>query len=105
MSKVISYSAELVTAIVSQYQSGVSLEEIAKETGKSVPMIRSKLVSEKVYKAQAKKSVGGASPVRKAHLVQQIADKLEIEGLASFEKGSKADLEAMLTALTELIGE
>jgi len=105
MTKAIAYSAELVTAIVEKYQAGISLEDIAKETGKTVPMIRSKLVSEKVYVAQVRKSVGGASAVPKSHLVKQIAEKLDIEGIDSIEKGSKADLEVILNAINEIMGE
>jgi len=105
MTKSIAYTPAITAAIVEQYQAGETLEQLATAFGKSVPMIRSKLVSEQVYIAQEKKAVGGASAVRKSHIVKQIADKLDIVGLASFEKGSKVDLQILLTALTELVGE
>ena len=106
MTKSVAYSAELVSAIVEKYTTGVAIEEIAKEVGKTVPMIRSKLVSEGVYKAKAKISNGtGAVAVRKIALARQIASKFDIESLDSLEKASKADLEALLTAITEMVGE
>ncbi len=106
MSKATSYSAELVTAIVAQYQEGIAIETIAKDAGKTVPMIRSKLVSEGVYVAKAKTSKAtGKAPVRKLALAQKIAAAVDVESLDSFEKASKSDLETLLTALTELLGE
>ena len=103
--KVLAYSAELVASIVTQYESGVAIETIAKEAGKTVPMVRSKLVSEGVYKAKARVSKAtGAAPVRKLALAQAIASKVEsATGLESLEKASKSDLEALLTAITELV--
>jgi len=105
--KVLAYSADLVASIVSQYESGVALETIAKDAGKTVPMIRSKLVSEGVYVAKARVSKAtGTVPVRKLALAQAIAAKVESEtGLESLEKASKSDLEALLAAVTELVGE
>jgi hypothetical protein len=69
-------------------------------------MIRSKLVSEGVYVAKAKTSKAtGRAPVRKLALAQAIAQRVELEALDSLEKASKADLENLLAAITELVGE
>ena len=54
------YTAELTAKIVDDYQSGVSVEQIAEAIDKSVRSVRSKLVREGVYvatpKAKARKS-------------------------------------------------
>ena len=104
MSKATSYSAELVTAITSQYLAGVELKVIAEKAGRTIPMIRSKLVSEGVYIPKAKvKAVAGETPVRKLAIAQMIGAKLDLAtSVESLEKASKAELEAVLTAVTEL---
>ena len=97
------YTTEITASMVEKYQAGTSLEDLAKEFGKTVPMIRSKLVNEKVYVAKAKTSTAtGSAPVRKAALVLQAETALGLEkgALESFEKGSKAQLEILLKALT-----
>lgn len=51
--KAANYTAEQVTAITAAYLQGVSLEEIAKSVGKSVPSVRAKLAALKVYVSKA----------------------------------------------------
>ena len=103
MSKVTSkaWSAELTATLVSGYTGGKAVEELAKELGKTVPSVRSKLVAEGVYVKQEPRAVGGASPVRKIALVKQLANELELElsELESLEKASKPALELLLKAL------
>ena len=48
------YTEEMTVSIISQYQEGVSLSDIAETIGKSVRSVRSKLVREGVYVAVAK---------------------------------------------------
>lgn len=48
------YTPELTNAIVTDYQSGKSIEDIALAIGKSVRSVRSKLVREGVYVAAEK---------------------------------------------------
>jgi len=97
------WSTEMTETVVNAYvaaeYNNESLAAIAKENGKTVQAVRSKLVSERVYVASAKRAVGGASAVRKIALVREISELLEVEELTSFEKGSKADLQALLDAL------
>ena len=50
----INYSPELTGQIVSAYQAGTAVEEIAETIGKSVRSVRSKLVREGVYVAKEK---------------------------------------------------
>ena len=48
------YTEEMTVSIISQYQEGVSLSDIAETIGKSGRSVRSKLVREGVYVAVAK---------------------------------------------------
>ena len=50
----VNYSPELTGQIVSAYQAGTAVEEIAETIGKSVRSVRSKLVREGVYVAKEK---------------------------------------------------
>lgn len=95
------YTTEQTGSITEQYLDGVSLELIAEAFGRTVPMIRSKLVAEKVYvkitKAATTKS--GAPVVRKADIVSEITELTGIDTLESFEKATKSDLQSLLTFL------
>jgi hypothetical protein len=105
-SKNVSWTPANTELLVAAYTGDNSkLEDLAKEFGKTVPMIRSKLVSEKVYKANAKVSTKtGVAPVRKAAMVRLAEEALSLENgaLESFEKGSKADLETLVSAIEAL---
>ena len=104
MSKVIAYTPETTATILTQYADGSTLQEIATAVGKTVPMIRSKLVSEKVYKVQEKKAVGGASAIRKSQIVDMIEGRLGGEiSLETLGKGSKVELQNLLNAIDVLI--
>ena len=50
----VNYTPELTGQIVSAYQAGTAVEEIAETIGKSVRSVRSKLVREGVYVAKEK---------------------------------------------------
>ena len=52
--KAVNYTPELTAQIVDQYQSGVSVADIASSIEKSVRSVRSKLVREGVYVAAPK---------------------------------------------------
>ena len=56
MPKIVNYSVEMTDKIISDYQSGIEISEIADAIGKSVRSVRSKLVREKVYIPQEKSS-------------------------------------------------
>jgi len=108
MTKSIAYTPELVASIVSAYEAGTSLEEIAKEAGKTVPMIRSKLVAEKVYVAKGKTLSTETRPsaVRKSTLVAKVSEMLGGDkSLESLEKATKQDLEYLVKTLGEYFGE
>ena len=76
------YSESQVLAIVAAYKAGDSLESIAVSVGKSVPSVRAKLASLKVYISKAAKTDNGEKA----------------------EKGEKANKEALSNKLSELVG-
>lgn len=80
-----------------------NLGEIAKAVGaRSAKAVQSKLVSMKAYvKADEPRKVGGASSVRKAHYVREIAKALDIDSdvIESMEKANKGALAAILEAV------
>ena len=91
----INYSPELTGQIVSAYQAGTAVEEIAETIGKSVRWVRSKLVREGVYVAKEKvatRKVEG--PTKKESLRDLDATGFDTKG---FEGATK-------DALTRLLG-
>ena len=91
----INYSPELTGQIVSAYQAGTAVEEIAETIGKSVRSVRSKLVREGVYVAKQKvatRKVEG--PTKKEILRDLDATGFDTKG---FEGATK-------DALTRLLG-
>ena len=105
--KVIAWSAESTALLVATYTGdNTKLAEIATALSKTVPMIRSKLVSEKLYVANAKTVAGAAAaPKRKASLVLNAETKLGLPkgSLETFGKASKVELERLLEALSEMV--
>ena len=95
------YTTELVATITEKYLAGTTLEELAKETGKTVPSLRSKLVAEKVYVAKKAVTKTGSTPVRKIALARKVAELTGIESLDTLEKASKAELELLVAFLSE----
>ena len=65
------YTPEQVQELVTKYQAGVQVEQIAMELGKSVRSIVAKLSREGVYQPKSKAS--NAARVTKASMVEQIA--------------------------------
>ena len=93
--KKVNYTPEVTAEIVSAYQAGVVVEEIAESIGKSVRSVRSKLVREGVYVAKEKvatRKVEG--PTKKELLIDIDATGFDTKG---FEGATKE-------ALTPLLG-
>ena len=91
----VNYSPELTGQIVSAYQAGTAVEEIAETIGKSDRSVRSKLVREGVYVAKEKvatRKVEG--PTKKEILRNLDATGFDTKG---FEGATKE-------ALTRLLG-
>lgn len=95
------WSTETVAALTSAYAENQNLTELATQFGKTVPALRSKLVSLGVYQAQEKRPVGGASSVRKVQLVKQIAQLADVQfvEVESLEKANKEVLETLINVL------
>jgi hypothetical protein len=72
------YTAELTAQIVDDYQSGVSVEDIASAIDKSVRSVRSKLVREGVYVAKPKQASRKSDEPTKKELINHL------EGIAPF---------------------
>ena len=100
------WTEETAAALATAYESGKTVAELATQFGKTEAAVRGKLVSMKVYQKQEVKAVGGASAVRKTHLVRTLAERLGLtfESVESLEKASKGALEALLKA-TEVEAE
>ena len=92
------YSAELTAKIVSDYQSGVDVTDIASAIDKSVRSVRSKLVREGVYVAKprptAKKVMG---PTKKELLKDLEKTGVDVAGLEGATKEAITRLLAHFT--------
>ena len=106
--KVKNYTDEMVARLHEVYDPKASederadqVQELAVELGKSAASIRAKLGSEGVYVAKAK-APAGKNTVRKAELVEDIAEKLDmdLDAAGSLEKVTKAVLQRLVSALT-----
>ncbi len=93
---VVNYTADQVAQMVTDYQAGVAVEQIAVSIGKSVRSVVAKLSREGVYVAKAKPTQA-KSGVTKSDLVAKIAEKLGVEAdkLVSLEKATKEALEIL----------
>ena len=91
----VNYSPELTGQIVSAYQAGTAVEEIAETIGKSVRSVRAKRVREGVYVAKEKPATRKVEgPTKKELLIDIDATGFDTKG---FEGATKE-------ALTRLLG-
>lgn len=105
--KTVNYSDEAVARLHAVYDGEASDEikraqvaQLAEELGKSAGSVRAKLVREGIYVPYAKVEKNGTS-VRKAELVQAIADEIDVDVdvVGSLEKATKVALGKVLAAL------
>ena len=92
------YSAELTAKIVSDYQAGVDVTDIASAIDKSVRSVRSKLVREGVYVAKpVTKSTKVMGPTKKALLIE-LQDNFgyDVSGLEGAKKEASSHLMPVL---------
>jgi len=95
MPKIANYSVEMTDKIISDYQNGTEISEIADAIGKSVRSVRSKLVREGVYIPQEKTSRSNKvqEPTKKELLkVLETQVTFEVTGLLGATKDSIIDL-------------
>lgn len=94
MAKAINYSPELTAQIVSDYQAGTSVEDIAIQIEKSVRSVRSKLVREGVYVSQPKVSARKSDEPTKKELLNELEAVFpyDVNGLQGATKDAIKDL-------------
>ncbi len=99
--KIVNYTPEQTLAMVADYVSGVSVEAIAQNLGKSVRSVVAKLSREKVYVAKVYVSKTGEKPVRKDAHADAIGAVLKLTEAEteSLTKANKTALEKIFTAL------
>ena len=103
----VNYTEEMVSTLTQRYTDNPTAETVnalAVEMGKTSRSVVAKLSNLGIYVAKGKTTKTGAAVVRKADLVDQIEQELGIE-VESFEKASKADLEALVAAIYKLTVE
>ena len=99
--KTINYTPEQTAQIISDYQSGLSVEIIADNVGKTVRSIVAKLSREKVYIAKEYKSKTGETPVKKDSHADAIGAILRLpeNDIESLVKANKNALRVIFEAL------
>ena len=92
--KAVNYTPELTAQIVDQYQSGVSVADIASSIEKSDRSVRSKLVREGVYVAAPKKSARKNDEPTKKELLNELEAvyPFDVNGLTGATKDAIKDL-------------
>ena len=91
------YSAEMTAQIISDYQNGSSVEDIATAIDKSVRSVRSKLVREGVYVAKPKvKSNREMGPTKKELLRDLEGAGFDVSGFEGATKEAITRLIAMV---------
>tara|TARA_Y100000992_G_scaffold293179_1_gene251512 strand:- start:505 stop:813 length:309 start_codon:yes stop_codon:yes gene_type:complete len=94
MPKIVNYSVEMTDKIISDYQDGISVDEIATSIGKSVRSVRSKLVREGVYIPQEKKTSKKVQEPTKKELLKVLDGLVDFSttGLLGATKESILDI-------------
>ncbi len=94
------YSVELTSQIVSDYQAGTSVEDIASAIDKSVRSVRSKLVREGVYVAKpTQKSTKVMGPTKKELLIE-LNDNFGYD-VSGLEGATKEAISHLMTVLAQ----
>jgi hypothetical protein len=99
--KTVNYTPEQTAKMISDYQSGVSVENIANSMGKTVRSVVAKLSREKVYIAKEYVSKTGEKPVKKdihAEMIGRILNLPEND-VDSLTKANKNALKVIFSAL------
>jgi len=87
------YSAEMTAKIISDYQNGMDVADIAASVEKSVRSVRSKLVREGVYVAKPKTaSQKVLGPTKKELLIELESTGFDVQGFEGATKDAIARL-------------
>ena len=94
------YSPELVAKITADYESGTDIEQISKDSGKSVRSLRAKLSQLGVYKTASKNPTksGGVTREKIVRVLEETLNLTE-DSLSSLESAKKGELEMLLQAV------
>tara|TARA_R100001510_G_scaffold22399_1_gene19613 strand:- start:177 stop:485 length:309 start_codon:yes stop_codon:yes gene_type:complete len=100
----VNYTEEQVELMIEAYKSNPSretVENLAEDLDKSIKSIIGKLSREGVYKKTVYKTKTGEDPETKKQIVQDLADKLNInyEAVAGLEKAPKTALKILREAI------
>lgn len=98
------YSKEMTAELVKVYVENPTRDTVAKlaaSYGKSEKSVIGKLSKEGVYIRSVYTTKTGEKPVTKSEIVQELAEKLEVDGLEGLEKSPKASLKILLEAICE----
>jgi len=100
-SKTVNYTPEQTLKMVADYQSGVTVEQIAETLGKSVRSIVAKLSREGVYEKKVYKTKTGEPVVKKDAHADAIGAILRLpeNDVESLTKANKSALKAIFEAL------
>jgi predicted DNA binding CopG/RHH family protein len=99
--KMVNYTPEQTLQMIQDYQSGITVEKIAENMGKTVRSVVAKLSREKVYKAKEYVSKTGEKPVKKdihAEMIGRILNLPEND-VDSLTKANKNALKVIFEAL------
>tara|TARA_R100000231_G_scaffold135038_1_gene109148 strand:- start:215 stop:523 length:309 start_codon:yes stop_codon:yes gene_type:complete len=100
----VNYTEEQVELMIEAYKSNPSretVENLAEDLDKSIKSIIGKLSREGVYKKTVYKTKTGEDPETKKQIVQDLAEKLDInyEAVAGLEKAPKTALKILREAI------
>ena len=100
----VNYTPEQVDLMIEKYRSNPTretVENLAEDLDKSIKSIIGKLSREGVYKKTVYKTKTGEDPETKKEIVQDLAEKLELEyeAIAGLEKSPKAALKILRSAI------
>jgi hypothetical protein len=101
MEKTVNYTAEQTQSLIADYQSGVSVEQLAMQLGKSIRSVVAKLSREGVYQKKQYKTKTGESVVKKDSVADAIGAILRLpeNDVESLTKANKSALKAIFDAL------
>jgi len=99
--KTVNYTPEQTAQVIADYQSGVSVEQLAMAMGKSVRSVVAKLSREGVYQKKAYKTKTGEAVVKKDAHADAIGAILRLpeNDIESLTKANKSALKAIFDAL------
>jgi methyl coenzyme M reductase gamma subunit len=95
--KTVNYTPEQTTQMVAQYQSGITVEQIAEMMGKTVRSVVAKLSREKVYQKKTYATKTGEVVVKKDAVSDYIGEALGLgeADITSLAKANKTALKAI----------